>query len=66
MTTQEEKMQDLVEIGFVRFKDDIPIRLYDSLIRLSDSHTVFITFNEISFLNNKNWVSSEECKKKIL
>ena len=29
MTTQEEKVQDLVEIGFVRFKDDIPIRLYD-------------------------------------
>ena len=32
MATQEEKMQDLVNIGFVRFKDDIPIRLYDSII----------------------------------
>ena len=40
MTTQEEKMKDLVGIGFVRFKDDIPIGLYVSHIRISDSHTV--------------------------
>ena len=54
MTTQKENMQDLIDIGFVRFKDGIPIRLYDSLIRISDSHTVSIKFNEILFLNNKN------------
>ena len=42
MTTQEEKMQDLVDIGFVRFKDDVPIRSYHILI-----------LNEISFLNDK-------------
>ena len=54
MTTQEEKMQDLIDIGFVRFKDDVPIRSYHLLI-----------FNEISFLNNKNWDISEECKKKL-
>ena len=26
MDSQEEKMQDLVDIGFIRFKDGIPIR----------------------------------------
>jgi len=52
MTTQEEKMQDLIYIGFVRFKDDVPIRSYHLLI-----------FNEISFLNNKNWDISEEWRK---
>ena len=66
MTTQEEKMKDLVDIGFVRFKDDIPIRLYDSHIRISDSHTVFIIFNEISFLSTKNKEISKDCKKKLL